>query len=75
MINLEDDEEVDVALFADEGEAVAAARELVAGIAKDGEWPQVGMKFLPPDRIVSVEIREKAVSAGNPDPTGWGSGS
>ena len=75
VINLEDDEEVDVALFADEGEAVAAARELVAGIAKDGEWPQVGLKFLPPDRIVSVEIREKAVYGGNSNRAGWGSGS
>ena len=75
VINLGENEEVDVALFADEGEAVAAARELVAGIAKDGEWPQVGLKFLPPDRIVSVEIREKAAYGGNSNRAGWGSGS
>jgi hypothetical protein len=72
VINLEDDEEVDVALFSDESEAVAAARELVAGIAKEGEWPQVGTKFLPPARILSVEIREKSLYAGTGDRAGWG---
>ena len=71
VINLEGDEAVEVALFADESEAVAAARELVAGIAKDGEWPQVGLKFLPPDRIVSVEIRERPTYTGSPDRAGW----
>ena len=73
VLNLEDDEEMDVALFGDEGEAVAAARELVAGIAKDGEWPQVGLKFVPPSRILSVEIREQAVSTGTLERAGWGS--
>lgn len=73
VLNLEGGEEVDVALFADESEAVAAARELVAGIAKDGEWPQVGTKFLPPDRIASVEVREKPTDAGNGDQAGWAS--
>lgn len=73
VLNLEGGEEVDVALFADEAEAVAAARELVAGIAKDGEWPQVGTKFLPPDRIASVEVREKPTDAGNGDQAGWAS--
>ena len=71
VLNLEGGEEVDVALFADEAEAVAAARELVAGIAKDGEWPQVGTKFLPPDRIASVEVREKQTYAGDGDRAGW----
>ena len=71
VLNLEGGEEVDVALFADESEAVAAARELVAGIAKDGEWPQVGTKFLPPDRIASVEVREKQTYAGDGDRAGW----
>ena len=74
VLNLEGGEEVDVALFADESEAVAAARELVAGIAKDGEWPQVGLKFLPPDRIASVEVREKPTYAGSRERAGWGSG-
>ena len=72
VINLEDDEEVDVALFSDESEAVAAARELVAGIAKEGEWPQVGTKFLPPARILSVEIREKSLYTDTGDRAGLG---
>ena len=60
VLNLVGDEELDVAFFATEAEANAAARELVAGIAKDAEWPQVGRKFIPPERITSVEVRERA---------------
>ena len=67
VLNLVDDEELDVALFATEDEANAAAKELVAGMAKDAEWPQVGRKFIPPERITSVEVRERARYGGSAD--------
>ncbi len=72
VLNLVDDEELDVALFATEDEANAAAKELVAGMAKDAEWPQVGRKFIPPERITSVEVRERARYGGSTDRAHWG---
>ena len=72
VLNLVDDEELDVALFATEDEANAAAKELVAGMAKDAEWPQVGRKFIPPERITSVEVRERARYGGSTDRAQWG---
>jgi hypothetical protein len=72
VLNLSGDEEIDVAFFATEPEANAAARELVAGIAQDGEWPQVGRRFIPPERITSVEVRERARFGGSADRAGWG---
>ncbi len=72
VLNLVGDEELDVALFATEEEANAAARELVAGIAKDAEWPQVGRKFIPPERISSVEVRERARYSGSAGRANWG---
>jgi hypothetical protein len=72
VINLDGGDEIDVAFFASETEAQAAARELVAGIAQDGEWPQVGRRFIPPDRIASVEVRERANFGGSRDRAAWG---
>ena len=72
VLNLSDDEEIDVALFTTEAEANAAARELVAGIAQEGEWPQVGRKFIPPERITSVEVRERVRFDGSSDRAEWG---
>jgi hypothetical protein len=73
---LEGGDEIDVASFADEAEAEAAARELIAGIAKDGEWPRVGNQFIRPERIVSVDIRERQRFGGSSErAAGWGSGS
>ncbi len=73
---LEGGDEIDVASFADEAEAEAAARELIAGIAKDGEWPRVGNQFIRPERIVSVDIRERQRFGGSGErAAGWGSGS
>jgi hypothetical protein len=65
VLNLVDGEEVDVAYFAQPDEATAAARALVAGITRDAEWPQVGRTFYPPERIASVEIRERRSFTGN----------
>ena len=73
VLNLVADEELDVAFFATEDEANAAAKELVAGMAKDAEWPQVGRKFIPPERITSVEVRERARYGGSTDRAQWGS--
>jgi hypothetical protein len=69
-----DGEQVDVAYFAESDEATAAARALVAGITRDAEWPQVGRTFYPPERIASVEIRERQRFAGNASRAGWGGG-
>jgi type IV pilus assembly protein PilB len=74
VLNLVDGEQVDVAYFAESDEATAAARALVAGITRDAEWPQVGRTFYPPERIASVEIRERQRFAGNPARAGWGGG-
>jgi hypothetical protein len=74
VLNLVDGEQVDVAYFAESDEASAAARALVAGITRDAEWPQVGLTFYPPERIASVEIRERQRFAGNPARAGWGGG-
>ena len=72
VLNLSGDEEIDVAFFTTEAEANAAARELVAGIAQEGEWPQVGRKFIPPERITSVEVRERVRFEGSSDRAEWG---
>jgi len=69
---LEGGDEIDVAFFNDEAEAEAAARELIAGIAKDGEWPRVGNQFIRPERIVSVEIREQQRWTGSGARASWG---
>jgi hypothetical protein len=74
VLNLRDDEEIDVAFFSTEAEANAAARELVVGIAQDGDWPQVGRKFIPPERITSVEVRERSQFGGSRDRAEWGNG-
>jgi hypothetical protein len=72
VLNLDGGEEADVGYFADPAEATAAARALVAGM-KDGEWPQVDRKFFPPDRITSVEIRERQRFTGSQGRATWGS--
>jgi hypothetical protein len=71
VLNLVDGDEVDVAFFAEPDEATAAARALVAGITRDAEWPQVGRTFYPPERIASVEIRERRSFTGNASRAGW----
>jgi hypothetical protein len=72
VLNLVDGEQVDVAYFAEPAEATSAAKALVAGITRDAEWPQVGRTFYPPERIASVEIRERQRFAGNAARAGWG---
>ncbi len=72
VLNLVGGDEVEVAYFADSDEATAAARELVAGIAGEGDWPQVGRTFYPPERIASVEIRERQRFAGSASRGAWG---
>jgi Type II secretion system (T2SS), protein E, N-terminal domain len=72
VLCLDGGDEIDVAFFATEVEAQAAARELVAGIAQDKEWPQVGNKFFPPERIASVEVRERASFGGSRGRAEWG---
>jgi hypothetical protein len=72
VLNLDGGDEVDVAYFADPAEANAAARALVAGM-KEGEWPQVDRKFFPPDRIASVEIRERQRFTGSAGRANWAS--
>jgi hypothetical protein len=74
VLNLVDGEQVDVAYFAESEEATAAARALVAGITRDAEWPQVDRTFYPPERIASVEIRERQRFPGNAARAGWGGG-
>ena len=69
---LEGGDEIDVAFFNEEAEAEAAARELIAGIAKDGEWPRIGNQFIRPERIVSVDIRARQRWTGSAGRATWG---
>jgi hypothetical protein len=56
---LEGEEEVELGCYGDEAAAEEAARELITRIARLEEWPRVGQRFIRPERIVSVDIRER----------------
>ena len=71
ILNLDEGDDVDVDEFATEAEAVAAAGTLIEGIANRGEWPRVGAFFLRPERIRSVEIRERQRYTGSEARARW----
>lgn len=74
VLLLEDGEEVEAAFFAAEDEAEAAAGELVARIARGGEWPRFGSRFYRPERIAAVEIRRRPIWTGSHDRARWAGG-
>ncbi len=74
VLLLEDGDEVEAAFVADEHEAEVAARELVARIARGGEWPRFGNRFYRPERVVAAEIRARPLWTGAEDRVRWAGG-
>lgn len=62
VVRLLGGEELDLGDFAERGDAVEAAQELVARFSSaeaDGGWPEVAGRFLRPASIVSVDVLVK----------------
>ena len=72
VIVVEGEEDVEVGGYADEAAAESAARDLVAGLVRREEWPRVGRRFIRPERIVSVDIRERLSWTGSRGRAAWG---
>ena len=72
---LEGDEELELGCYADEAAAEAAARDLISLIERRDDWPRVDSRFIRPDRILSVDIRERQSWTGSRSRAAWASGS
>jgi hypothetical protein len=60
-------------MFADTASAEEAAREFIARLARRDEWPLIGTRFIRPERIRSIQIRERQRFAGSSGRARWGS--
>jgi hypothetical protein len=72
VIVLDGEEDVEIGCYADEPAAEEAARDLIRRIARLEEWPRVGRRFIRPDRIVSLDIRERHSWTGSRSRAAWG---
>jgi hypothetical protein len=72
VLVMDGDDEVELGAYPDEDSAAGAARNLITQIARLEEWPRVGRRFLRPERIVSVDIRERTSFAGSQARAQWG---
>ena len=59
VLSLENGDEIEMEPFGAHAEVEAAAHDLAAQLARRERWPRVGPRFIRPDRIVSIEIRER----------------
>jgi hypothetical protein len=66
-----DDEEAETGSYVDEAAAEEAARDLIAQFARSDEWPRVGRRFFRPERIISVDIRERRSWTGSRARAAW----
>jgi hypothetical protein len=73
VLELDDEEELDLQMFADTASAEEAAREFIARLARRDEWPLIGTRFIRPERIRSIQIRERQRFAGSSGRARWGS--
>ena len=71
VLELEGDEEVDFSSFASQEDAEQSARDFIARLARRDEWPLIGTRFIPPERIRSIEIRERQSFAGSASRARW----
>ena len=71
VLELEGDEELDVGAFGDTTSAEEAARDFIARLARRDEWPQIGDRFVRPERIRAIEIRERQRFTGSSRRTLW----
>jgi hypothetical protein len=65
VLELDRDEELDVGTFSERASAEAAARDFIARLARRDEWPLIGNRFVRPERIRAIEIRERQRFAGS----------
>jgi len=70
-LEIEGEDEVDYLAFGTHEEAEESAREFIARLARREEWPLVGTRFIPPDRIRAIHIRERQSFTGSAGRARW----
>jgi len=74
VLELDGEDEVDLQAFATQEKAEEAARDFIARLARRDEWPLVGTRFVRPERIRSIAIRERQNFGGSTSRARWGAG-
>jgi hypothetical protein len=65
VLRLRDGDQLEIASFATGEEARLKAQEVVQAVASaeaNGSWPDFAGRFLRPDTIVSVDVREESAA-------------
>ena len=61
FVRLTSGERIEVGAFDGQSEAEACARELMAALDSEGDWPQIDGRYIRPDAVVSIDVDLTAV--------------
>lgn len=56
FVHLTNGERIEVGAYDGEQAAEARARELIAQLGAEGEWPQLAGRYVRPDAVVSIDV-------------------